>query len=57
MAVLREVDYVPNVFSYNAAISACEKAQQWQQALGLLEVMQEADFVLNVITYNAALVR
>ena len=55
--MLREADFVPNVFSYNAAISACEKAQQWQQALGLLAVMQEAVFVLNVITYNAALVR
>ena len=55
--MLREADFVPNVFSYNAAISACEKAQHWQQALGLLAVMQEADFVLNAITYNAALVR
>ena len=24
------------VISYNAAISACEKSEQWQQALGLL---------------------
>ena len=26
----------PNVISYNSAISACEKGQQWEQALSLL---------------------
>ena len=34
-----------DVVSYNAAISACEKGQQWQRALGLLEAMPAAGVV------------
>ena len=29
----------PNVYTYNAAISACEKGRQWERALELLEEM------------------
>ena len=29
----------PNVFSYNAAVSACEKAGHWEQALALFAAM------------------
>ena len=32
-----------DVISYSAAMSACEKGEQCQQALGLLAVMQKAD--------------
>ena len=32
---------------------ACEKDQQWQQALGLLAVMQKSAILPNVISYNA----
>ena len=39
----------------HAAISACEKGEQWQQALCLLAVMQETDLVPDVITYSAAI--
>ena len=46
---------VPNVITYFAAISACEKGGEWQQALGLLAVTQTADLVPNIITYNAAI--
>ena len=38
---------------YNAAISACEKGQQWQLALGLLAEMAGARVETNVITYSA----
>ncbi len=27
---------MPNIVSYNAVISACEKGEQWEAALGLL---------------------
>ena len=44
-----------NEVSYNAAISACEKGQQWQRALGLLAAMPAAGVVANVVSYNAAI--
>ena len=34
LAVMQKAGLVPNVITYNAAISACEKGEQWQQALG-----------------------
>ena len=46
---------VPDVFAYNAAMSACEKCEQWQQALGLLAETRSANVLPNVITYNAAI--
>ena len=39
---MHQTAVMPDVFSYNAAISACEKDQQWRQAFGLLAVMQQA---------------
>eukprot|EP00913_Durusdinium_trenchii_P002491 g2303.t1 len=41
-----------DVISFNATISACEKAGKWQNALVLLEA---ADFLADVITYNASI--
>ena len=40
-----------DVITYNAAISACEKAKQWPFALWLLQLVPEAD----VITFSAAI--
>ncbi len=37
------------------AISACEKGQQWQRALQLLEATQADGVELDVISYNAAI--
>ncbi|CAK0905227.1 unnamed protein product [Prorocentrum cordatum] len=39
--------------SYNAGISACEKGEQWQRALALLNEMWEAKLKPDVISYNA----
>ena len=44
----------PNVISYNAAISACEKGGRWQEALTLFEAMTKAQIQPTVISYNAA---
>ena len=41
--------------SYNAAISAREKGQQWQRALELLEAMRAAGVAPDVISYSAAI--
>ena len=52
---MQQTAVLPNVSSYNAAISACEKCQQWQQALGLLEVMQQTDVLPNFISCSATI--
>ncbi|CAE7311431.1 unnamed protein product [Symbiodinium sp. CCMP2592] len=41
--------------TYNAAISACEKSQEWQQALVLLGQAERQRMQLGIITYNAAI--
>ena len=45
----------PNVFSFNAAISACEKAAKWPFSLCLLEQMVEIRLQMDVISLNAAI--
>ena len=40
---------LPNVISLSAAINACERDLQWQQALGLLALMQQTLFRLAFI--------
>jgi len=57
---MKNHDVEPDVISYNAAISACEKAQKWQEAEKLFQEMlsSASDSVAvepNVITYNALL--
>ncbi|CAK0904407.1 unnamed protein product [Prorocentrum cordatum] len=50
-----EAKLEPDVISYNAGISACEKGKQWQPALALLSEMWEAKLEPDVISYNAAI--
>ena len=40
LADMRAAGITPDVISYNAAISACEKGQQWQRALELFEAVR-----------------
>ncbi|CAK0843427.1 unnamed protein product [Prorocentrum cordatum] len=49
-----EVKLEPDVISYNAGTSACEKGEQWQRALALLSEMREAKLEPDVISYVAA---
>ena len=46
---------VPDVISYSAAISACEKGGEWQKALKLFEAMLKATVAPNVFSYNATI--
>ena len=50
---MRPQDLAPNVITYSAAISACEKGQQPRSAMNLLTAMQPQDLAPNVITYSA----
>jgi pentatricopeptide repeat protein len=43
----------PNLFHYNAALSACSRAAQWQQAEQLLTAMQSAGLTADLYTYSA----
>jgi len=47
---------LPFAMSYNAAISACEKGEQWQQALDLFVVEQSVELLPDVITCNTSIV-
>ena len=37
LRALRNQDLAPDIVSFNAAMNACEKAQQWQAALAVFE--------------------
>ena len=54
LAVMREAEWVPNVFTYSAAIHACGMAR-WQLALGLLTAMLEADLAPDALTCSVAI--
>ena len=49
-----ELRAVPDVISFSAAISACEKGLQWSWALFLLSDMIRHGIDPNIITMNAA---
>ena len=55
MALIQQTAILPNVISLSAAISACEKGQQWQQALGLLALVQQTCILPGVISYSAVI--
>ena len=44
-----------DTITYNSAISACEKGEQWQQALELFERMRGECVQRNTCTYSAAI--
>ena len=45
----------PDVITYSAAISACEKGGQWKHALRVLEEMRSSGTKPTVISYSAAI--
>ena len=44
------------MISYNSAISACDKGQQWKQALSLLLERWTSQLAPGVISYNSAII-
>eukprot|EP00959_Pyramimonas_sp_CCMP1952_P161153 3369998-Pyramimonas_sp.AAC.1 len=49
---MKQTKIDPDILSYNAGISACEKAEQWQQALSLLVEMWEIIVEPDVSSYT-----
>jgi pentatricopeptide repeat protein len=52
---MRQSGLAPGVSTYNAALTACEKVEQGQQAVKLLAVMLQSGLVPKVFTYSAAI--
>ena len=47
------IKLIPNVMSYNGAISSCEKGGKWEVALHLLEEMLMVQLEPGIITYSS----
>ena len=45
----------PNVISYSASITACEKGAMWQEALSLFHQMQHVAISPNLHSYNSTI--
>ena len=54
LAVMQQTAVLPDVISYSAVIGACEKGQQWQQALGVLAMTRQVAGLRNAVSYTAA---
>ena len=53
---LQQSSVEADAITYNAAaISACEKGQQWQQVLHLFQDLQQNSLEADAITYNVAI--
>lgn len=52
--LLGEIDN-PNTNSYNAAMSACSRADQWERAVELLREMQDKGVTASATSYSAAM--
>ena len=52
---MRRCGCEPDVYSFNAAISACEKGGQWERALSLLSEMPRCGIEPDVYSFSAAI--
>ena len=50
---MQQQGIAPNIITYSALISACEKGKQPERALEIFDKMQQQGIVPNIITYNA----
>eukprot|EP00434_Breviolum_minutum_P043623 symbB.v1.2.038896.t1/scaffold6229.1/size19837/2 len=58
LALLQEMFHCglrPSIVTYNSAISVCEKAVEWKQAIAVLQLLKSEHSELDIITYNAVL--
>ena len=52
---MRRIGVTVDTITYNAAISACEKGQQWQGAFVFCTEMRRMGVTADTITYNVAI--
>jgi pentatricopeptide repeat domain-containing protein 1 len=52
---MQQAGVSPNVITYSSAITACDRAGEWQQALHLLQCMTDVAVQPNAITYSAVM--
>ena len=50
---MKQQGVIPNVITYSALISACEKANQLEWAFRLFQAMKKQSIVPNTVTYSA----
>ncbi|CAM9939827.1 unnamed protein product [Scytosiphon promiscuus] len=53
--MLPSAGVTPNVFHFNAAVSACAACGRWEEAVSLLGEMERADVPPDLVTYSAAI--
>ncbi|CAE8636052.1 unnamed protein product [Polarella glacialis] len=54
-SMLRSRSPSPDVITFNATVTACDRGQQWQRALSVVELMRSQNLEATVITLNATL--
>ena len=52
---MADISTAPDVIIYSAAVTACEKAMSWQQALRILSSMEAAKVLADVVACSAAI--
>ena len=52
---MRETEAIADVMNFSAAISACEKGGQWEQALELLPKMHDTGTTTKVTSFAPAI--
>ena len=55
LSLMPAATVLPDKISFNASMSACEKAGEWRMALHLLSQMPAASAASNEISFNAAI--
>eukprot|EP00434_Breviolum_minutum_P002801 symbB.v1.2.002462.t1/scaffold99.1/size346285/18 len=52
---MRRMQKLPDAVSYTSAISACERALEWMQAVALLEEIKQLRLQPSILCYGAAI--
>lgn len=58
IAILKEAKswlIIPNMISFNSAISTCDKAGEWQLAISLMEEASQARLFPGIVTFNSCI--
>ena len=53
--MMADIKVQPNLITFNAAISACEKGREWKKALSVIDGMLNVSVEPDIVSFNAAL--